>query len=179
MRKYRNTSSSKIYKKIQSRKSIWFISNIAKDIQRSRLWLQKYQNANPSKRNKNILSRKSGFYRKNQVQRNQKQRFNIAFIYTKSKGLYFPKLFYFIQNSVKNMGGRNIQIWPSLRKVGGKVVLMDLQIYVLDRNFVSNIRSGFPFFKAVYLPKIPVKEQLDYKYITRHPAVISRFVQHL
>ena len=64
MRKYRNTSSSKIYKKIQSRKSIRFISNIAKDIQRSRLWLQKYQNANPSKRNKNILSRKSGFYRK-------------------------------------------------------------------------------------------------------------------
>ena len=38
-----------------------FISNIAKDIQRSRLWLQKYQNENPSKRNKNILS---GFYRK-------------------------------------------------------------------------------------------------------------------
>ena len=57
-----------------------------------------------------------------------------------TKILYFPKLFYFIQNSVKNMEGKNIQIWPSLRKVGGKVVLMDLQIYVLDRNFVSNIR---------------------------------------
>ena len=57
------------------------------------------------------------------------------------------------------MEGKNIQIWPSLRKVGGKVVLMDLQIYVLDRNSVSNLRSrlDFPFPKAEYLPKI-VKE---------------------